>query len=60
MVVLRFLLDLPLAEVAAVVGRSVPAVKALQHRGLAGLRRQLEDLSPQAASFPARPTFTAV
>jgi RNA polymerase sigma-70 factor (ECF subfamily) len=59
-VVLRFLLDLPLAEVAAVVGRSVPAVKALQHRGLAGLRRQLEDLRPQPASLSPAPTFTAV
>ena len=59
-VVLRFLLDLPLAEVAAIVGRSLQAVKALQHRGLARLRRQLEDLSLQPASFPASPTFTSV
>lgn len=59
-VVLRFLLDLPLAEVADVVGRSLPAVKALQHRGLARLRCHLEDSAPRAASFPAVPTFTAV
>lgn len=59
-VVLRFLSDLPLSEVAAVVGRSLPAVKALQHRGVARLRRQLQDLAPQPASFPAVPTFTSV
>ena len=57
-VVLRFLLDLPLAEVATIVGRSLPAVKALQHRGLARLRRRLEDLAPQAAPLPAAATFT--
>lgn len=59
-VVLRFLVDMPLAEVAAVLGRSLPAVKALQHRGVARLRRQLEDLSPVAASFAASPSFTSV
>lgn len=59
-VVLRFLVDLPLAEVAAIVGRSLPAVKALQHRGVARLRRQLEDLAPQPASFPGVPSFTSV
>lgn len=59
-VVLRFLADLPLAEVAVVVGRSLPAVKALQHRGVARLRRQLQDLAPQAASLSAVPSFTSV
>jgi RNA polymerase sigma-70 factor (ECF subfamily) len=59
-VVLRFLLDLPLGEVAAIVGRSSGAVKALQHRGLARLRRRLEDLSPPAVPLPASPSFTSV
>lgn len=57
-VVLRFLLDLPLAEVATITGRSTSAVKALQHRGLAGLRRRLEDFAVEAASSVGDPTFT--
>ena len=57
-VVLRFLVDLPLAEVAAVTGHSTSAVKALQHRGLARLRRRLEDPVVKAASSVASPTFT--
>jgi RNA polymerase sigma-70 factor (ECF subfamily) len=59
-VVLRFLVDLPLSDVAAVLGRSLAAVKALQHRGLAHLRRQLEDPVSEAAPFRATPSFTAV
>ena len=35
--VLRFVADLPLEAVALITGRSVGAVKALQHRGLAQL-----------------------
>lgn len=35
---LRFLQDLSVAETAAVMGRSDGAVKALQHRGVGGLR----------------------
>jgi RNA polymerase sigma-70 factor (ECF subfamily) len=58
-VVLRFLADLPLADVAAVTGRSLTAVKALQHRGLARLRRLLQDSSPKAASSPVGATFTS-
>lgn len=57
-VALRFLADLPLADVATVTGRSVPAVKALQHRGLARLRRLLEDSAARPASSPAAATFT--
>lgn len=38
-IALRVLADLSLAEVAAVVGKPVGAVKALQRRGLASLRR---------------------
>lgn len=45
--VLRIYADLPLEQVAMVTGRSVHAVKALQRRGLAALRREL---SRQAVS----------
>ncbi len=41
-VVLRFVVDLPLQEVAMIVGKTVSAVKALQHRGLVALREALE------------------
>jgi RNA polymerase sigma-70 factor (ECF subfamily) len=37
---LRFVADLSLEQVAATLGRSVGAVKALQHRGLEALRRR--------------------
>jgi RNA polymerase sigma-70 factor (ECF subfamily) len=40
---LRFLAGLSLNEVALTVGKSVPAVKGLQHRGLASLRTNLKD-----------------
>lgn len=42
-VLLRVLADLPLDQVAEVMGRSVGAVKALQHRALSALRRAIED-----------------
>ncbi len=40
-VLLRVIADLPLDHVAAVTGRSVGSVKALQHRALSALRRTL-------------------
>lgn len=40
-VTLRFLSGLSLQEVAATLGKSEMAVKALQHRGLAALRQAL-------------------
>ncbi len=40
-VVLRFVADLSLEDVAAVTGRNVNAVKAMQHRALANLRQAL-------------------
>lgn len=40
---LRFLAELSLEEVAEVMEKSVGAVKALQHRGLASLRERLKD-----------------
>lgn len=39
---LRVVADLSIEQVATVVGKRVTAVKALQHRGLATLRRHLE------------------
>jgi RNA polymerase sigma factor (sigma-70 family) len=42
-VVLRFVADLPLEEVAEMTGRTVGAVKAMQHRALAQLARRLDD-----------------
>ena len=44
-IVLRFLEGKSLAETAAAVGRTEDAVKKLQARGLASLRRQIECLS---------------
>ena len=38
---MRFILGFDLGEVAAITGRSVGAVKALQHRGLASLEKLL-------------------
>jgi len=58
-VVLRFLVDLPLHEVAAVTGRSLAAVKALQHRGLDRLRHLVEDPARSRAPFPLAQTFTS-
>lgn len=37
-IVMRFLVGLPLKEVALSLGKTVPAVKSLQHRGLQALR----------------------
>lgn len=39
---LRIVADLPLEEVAVTLGKTVGAVKSLQHRALASLRRALE------------------
>jgi RNA polymerase sigma-70 factor, ECF subfamily len=44
---LRFVTGLSLAEVAQVVGKRLPAVKALQRRGLASLQREI---SPEGVS----------
>lgn len=41
-VVLRFIVGLPLKEVAIAVDKSVAAVKSLQHRGLKALRAALQ------------------
>jgi RNA polymerase sigma-70 factor (ECF subfamily) len=41
-VVLRFLIGLPLRQVAEALGKTVAAVKSLQHRGLVALRAALK------------------
>ena len=46
---LRILADLTVEQVAAVLDKTVPAVKALQRRGLTTLRRDIRDLSDVAA-----------
>lgn len=51
-VLLHVVADLPLAEVAEVMGRSVGAVKSLQHRALRALRRHLPD-APVTDTSPA-------
>jgi RNA polymerase sigma-70 factor (ECF subfamily) len=43
-VALRVIADLPLEQVAEIVGKRVGAVKALQHRALAALRRRCEEV----------------
>jgi RNA polymerase sigma-70 factor (sigma-E family) len=48
-VALRYLADLPEAEVAAVLGCSVGAVKQHTHRGLAALRRDEEAIHVRAS-----------
>ena len=47
---LRILGDLTLEQVAAVLGRTAPAVKALQRRALATLQSDIRDTSDVAAS----------
>jgi RNA polymerase sigma-70 factor (ECF subfamily) len=43
-VALRVTADLPLEQVALILGKRVGAVKALQHRALAALRRRCEEV----------------
>jgi RNA polymerase sigma-70 factor (sigma-E family) len=48
-VALRYLADLPAADVAALLGCSVGTVKTHTHRGLAALRRDEEAISVRAS-----------
>jgi DNA-directed RNA polymerase specialized sigma24 family protein len=41
-IVLRFLIGLPISEVALILNKTIPAIKALQHRGLHELRLILD------------------
>lgn len=53
-ILLRVLADLTVEQVARVLGRSVPSVKALQRRGLRALRAEIES-SPDRVAVPAHP-----
>lgn len=60
-VVLRHVLDLPEAQVAREIGRSVGTVKAASSRGLERLRSLLTSVAPEAADepvFDGRETLT--
>jgi RNA polymerase sigma-70 factor (ECF subfamily) len=52
-IVLRFVADLSLEAVASTTGRTVGAVKALQHRALAQLHRRLGGSAPVRARATA-------
>jgi RNA polymerase sigma-70 factor (ECF subfamily) len=52
---LRLVADLSLEEVAAILGKRISAVKALQRRGLAALARAI---SPEGVSRRALTTIT--
>ena len=56
-VLLRLISDLPVAEVARIVGKREGAVKALHRRGLLALRKRIE---AQGVSEIDPPTFTPV
>lgn len=47
--VLRFVADLTMQEIADALGKSIGAVKALQHRGLAAVRRTLDGESEETS-----------
>ena len=57
-VVLRFVADLPLADVARITGRRVGAVKAMQHRALEMLSSHLDRTAPERP--PPAPRHLAV
>ena len=42
-IMLRFVEEMDYREVAAVIGKSVPAVRVIQHRALGNLRKLIED-----------------
>lgn len=57
---MRFVVDLSLEETAAAMDRTVGAVKALQHRALGAVRRNLVEMFPDAVSRVGEPTLTEV
>jgi RNA polymerase sigma-70 factor (ECF subfamily) len=50
-ILMRFLGDMPLKEIAAAMGRTEGAIKSLLHRGLVNLRRTLVQQEEQAERF---------
>jgi RNA polymerase sigma-70 factor (ECF subfamily) len=52
-IILRFVQDLDYREVAQIVGKSVPAVRVIQHRALNALRKQMERDEAESAAAHA-------
>jgi RNA polymerase sigma-70 factor (ECF subfamily) len=52
-IMLRFVEDLEYPEVARIVGKSVAAVRVIQHRALNALRKQMRREGPAGASAPS-------
>jgi RNA polymerase sigma-70 factor (ECF subfamily) len=46
-IMLRFVEELDYKEVAAVIGKSIPAVRVIQHRALTNLRKLMADLTSE-------------
>ena len=49
-IILRFVQDLDYREVAEIVGKSVPAVRVIQHRALNALRKQMRPTERKSAA----------
>jgi RNA polymerase sigma-70 factor (ECF subfamily) len=45
-IILRFIEDLEYKEVAEIIGKSVAAIRVIQHRALNSLRKQMKQLDP--------------
>jgi RNA polymerase sigma-70 factor (ECF subfamily) len=45
-IILRFIEDLDYREVAEIIGKSVAAIRVIQHRALNSLRKQMKQLDP--------------
>lgn len=50
-IILRFVEDLGYQEVAAIIGKSIPAIRVIQHRALTALRRQMQMERPGQAAL---------
>ncbi len=48
-IILRFIEDLDYREVAEIIGKSVAAIRVIQHRALNSLRKQMKLLDPEPA-----------
>jgi RNA polymerase sigma-70 factor (ECF subfamily) len=49
-IILRFIEDLDYREVAEIIGKSVAAIRVIQHRALNALRKQMKLLDPDPAA----------
>jgi RNA polymerase sigma factor (sigma-70 family) len=52
-ITLRILADVPIKDVAAILGKPETAVKSLQHRALASLARTMRDTEITTGQYPA-------